>query len=382
MMGGCKSTTSEKDVDFYPVALNLANAVIERNDSLVIYNNPNSVKWQYDFAMLGKAISKVDTSKNFRNYYKNFIDYFVNEEGEIKKYDPSKYNLDYFNPAKGLLTFYKNTGEEKYRIALNTILSQLENQPRTSDGGYCHKDIYPGQIWLNSTYMYTPFLIDYANTFNKPNWIDTVLFQLEYTYNVTADPVDGLLYHAWDEKRSEAWADPQTGLSPNKWGRGMGWYMMALADVLALIPDDHNGRNKIENIFRDTAKSLLKVRDEKLKLWYQVLDKGNLEYNYLETSCSAMFIYAFAKGVNIGVLPQKYHDIAVESLQSLINYSVITDTDNRLSLTNISGSAGLGVKSYRNGSFEYYINQKQIDNDAKGVAPFLMAIIELDNKNY
>jgi unsaturated rhamnogalacturonyl hydrolase len=381
LISGCKSKPSNSDIDFYPMALKMAKSVVERNDSLIIYNNPNSVKWKYDFAMLGQAMCTLDSGKTYYNYYKDFIDYFVDEAGNIKKYDRTKYNLDYFNPAKGLLKFYKETGDEKYRIAAQTILSQLKNQPRTSDGGYCHKQIYDGQIWLNSTYMYTPFLVDYANTFNKPNWIDTVLFQLQYTYDVTVDPTDGLMYHAWDETRSQSWADPVTGLSPHKWGRGMGWYMMALADVLELMPEDETKHKNLETIFKNTAKALLKVRDDNTKLWYQVLDMGNEQYNYPETSCSAMFIYAFAKGVNIGVLPQKYRDIAVESLQSLINHSVITDTDNRLSLTNISGPAGLGVKSYRNGSFEYYINQKQIDNDAKGVAPFIMAITEFNNKS-
>ena len=156
---------------------------------------------------------------------------------------------------------------------------------------------------------------------------------------------------------------------------------MALADVIDLMPENETKHKNIESIFKNTAKALLKVRDDHTKLWYQVLDMGNEEYNYPETSCSAMFIYAFAKGANIGILPQKYRTIAIESLQALINHSVITGTDNRLSLTNISGPAGLGVKSYRNGSFEYYINQKQIDNDAKGVAPFLMAITELNNKS-
>ena len=382
IIGGCKSTTTDENVDFYPVALKMANAVVERNDSLVIYNNPTSVKWKYDLAMLGQAMCNLDPDTTYNNYYKDFIDYFVNEEGSLKKYERMKYNLDYFNPAKGLLKFYKNTGDKKYRIAIDTILSQLENQPRTKDGGYCHKKIYNGQIWLNSSYMYTPFLVNYANTFNQPQWIDTVLFQLQYTYNVTADPADGLMYHAWDETRSEVWANPQTGLSPNKWGRGMGWYMMALADVLDLMPDNYNGRDKIEDIFRDTAHALLKVRDEKSKLWYQILDKANKEYNYPETSCSAMFIYAFAKGANMGVLPEKFRDVGVESLEALIKQSVLTDTDRRLTLTNISGAAGLGMKSYRNGTFEYYINQKKIDNDAKGVAPFLMAITELKNTQY
>lgn len=360
-------------------ALDLANAVMSRNDSLAIYNNPASVKWTYDLGMLGQAIEKVNSSDSrYFNYNKNFIDLFVNENGSISTYKSTDFNLDDFCPAKSLLDLYQKTGDEKYSRAIDTIMLQLKNQPRTSNGGYCHKRIYDHQIWLNSSYMLEPFLAQYAHDFNQPQWYDTICFQLINTYNLTVDSNDGLMVHAWDETRKQNWADPVTGKSPNKWGRGMGYYAMALVDVLAYLPKDHPERKELETMLKDISKSLLKVRDKSTGLWFQILDKGDKEYNYIESSCSAMFIYAFAKGVNLGILPEKYKEIASESFLNLAKNCVKTDVDQLPTLTHISGPAGLGIKVLRDGSFEYYINQQQIDNDPKGVAPLIMAAVELN----
>lgn len=375
----CSSSSSNNSVKKENWALDLANAVMSRNDSLAIYNNPASVKWTYDLGMLGQAIEKVNSSDSrYFNYNKNFIDLFVNENGSISTYKSTDFNLDDFCPAKSLLDLYQKTGDEKYSRAIDTIMLQLKNQPRTSNGGYCHKRIYDHQIWLNSSYMLEPFLAQYAHDFNQPQWYDTICFQLINTYNLTVDSNDGLMVHAWDETRKQNWADPVTGKSPNKWGRGMGYYAMALVDVLAYLPKDHPERKELETMLKDISKSLLKVRDKSTGLWFQILDKGDKEYNYIESSCSAMFIYAFAKGVNLGILPEKYKEIASESFLNLAKNCVKTDVDQLPTLTHISGPAGLGIKVLRDGSFEYYINQQQIDNDPKGVAPLIMAAVELN----
>jgi len=360
-------------------SVSLADAVMSRNDSLAIYNNPPSIRWQYDIAMLGQAIEKLNTTdQRYFNYYRSYIDYFIQNDGTILTYKRSNYKLDDFNPAKGLLMLYEKTGNEKYHKAIDYILAQLENQPRTNNGGYCHKEIYNHQIWLNSSYMLGPFLARYAHDFNQPQWYDTVCFQLKNTYNLTVDPVDGLLVHAWDETHQQNWADQITGKSPHKWGRGMGWYMMALVDVLEYLPNDHPRRNEMESILLEISIALLKVREKETGLWYQILDQGDKPYNYIETSCSAMFIYAFAKGANLEVLPNKYREIAKASFLSLTRNFIKTDVDSLPTLTQVSSSAGLGIKMQRDGSFEYYINQQQIDNEPKGVAPLIMAATELN----
>ena len=377
VLQGCNS--SERNIsEIKKWSLDLAETAIIRNDTLARYNNPSKIKWQYDIAMLGEAIYMLkDADSKYSDYYSNFIDYFVTNEGSIKKYNLSDFNLDFVNPAKGLLCFYEIKKEEKYLKALDTIMLQIKMQPRTHNGGFWHKKIYPDQVWLNSTYMLDPFLARYAKLFNEPQWYDSACFNLILTYNLTVDSTDGLMCHAWDESKSQVWADPVTGKSPNKWGRGMGWYLMALVDVLEILPEDHKERKNLEKILLSVSESLLKVKDKKMKLWYQVLYNNNQQYNYIETSCSAMFIYSFAKAYNLGLLPVKYYDVAVESFNSLVKNFIKIDKDQLPTLTNICGQAGIGGKVHKDGSFGYYINQEQIDNDPKGIAPLIMASVEI-----
>ncbi|MBN2806904.1 MAG: glycoside hydrolase family 88 protein [Prolixibacteraceae bacterium] len=373
---GASKKVKEPDVKW---STRLADAVMKRNDSLVIYNNPSSIRWQYDVAMLGQAIGQLDNEHSvYFQYFRNYFDHFIDSEGEIHTYELQAYDLDDVFPANGLLTLYEKTGEEKYLLAVHEIITQFNGQPRTKSGAFCHKKIYDGQLWLNSAYMYGPFLARYANMFNQPQWFDTICFQLKNIYEHTIDTSDGLMVHAWDETRTQKWASAETGKSPNKWGRGMGWYLMALVDVLQFLPADHPEKAELSAMLEHLSEALLKVRDKETGLWYQILDRGNEPYNYIETSCSAMIIYAYAKASTLGMLPPKYHDVAREAFLSLTNRFVKTGSDQLPTLTNISGPAGLGIKAHRDGSFEYYINQKQIDNEPKGIAPLIMAAIELN----
>jgi unsaturated rhamnogalacturonyl hydrolase len=359
-------------------SVRMADVAMEHCDSLMNWNEGGKRKWQYDVALLGQAIDKLgylDTV--YSKYYEDYINYFVRDDSIIS-YNISDYNLDNVNPSKGLITLYKRTGQVKYLNAINIVVKQLEHQPKTHSGGYWHKARYPWQMWLDGTYMSAPFLAQYANEFNKPEWFDTVAFQLIHIYGKTLDPGSGLLYHAWDESGTQAWCNPETGQSREFWGRGMGWYMMALVDVLGYLPVDHPRRDSIISIFEKTSEALLKVRDPETGLWYQVLDKGGEEGNYLEASCSAMFTYAFAKGTKMGYLPVKYQDIAMQTFQSMVKVFISTDKDGNPALKNICGAAGLGGKPYRDGSYSYYIHEKRVDNDTKGVGPFIMAAIELN----
>jgi len=205
-------------------------------------------------------------------------------------------------------------------------------------------------MWLYGIYMSSPFLAQYAIEFNKPAWFDTVTFQIMHIYEKTIDPKTGLLYHAWDESKSQAWCNPETGQSREFWGRATGWYMMAIVDVLGYLPNNHPQRDSIISILVRTSEALLKVRDPETGLWYQVLDKGKQEGNYLEASCSSMFTYAFAKGAKMGYLPAKYRGIAEKSFQSLIDNFIITGDNGVPVMTGICAAAGLGGKPYRDGS--------------------------------
>jgi len=358
-------------------AVKMANAVIKRYDSLMYYNG-FSPGWQYDIAMLGQTIDKLgylDTI--YTKYHEDYLNYFVTDSG-IRKYKLEDYNLDNVNPAKGLITLYKRTGKEKYLNAINLIVKQLEQQPKTHSGGYWHKKRYPWQMWLDGVYMSSPFLAQYANEFNKPAWFDTVAFQIMHIYSNTLDPKTGLLYHAWDESKTQRWCDPETVKTKEFWGRAMGWYLMAIVDVLDYLPVDYPKRDSIIKILANTSEALLRVRDSKTGLWYQVLNKGGQEGNYIEGSCSAMFTYVFAKGAKKGYLPADYLDIARKSFLSMIDNFIITGDDGLPVMTSICGAAGLGGNPYRDGSYAYYIGERKVNNDPKGVAPFIMAALELN----
>jgi unsaturated rhamnogalacturonyl hydrolase len=226
--------------------------------------------------------------------------------------------------------------------------------------------------------MASPFLAQYGAEFNQPKWFDEVAFQITTIYKRTYDEKTGLLIHAYDESREMPWSNPETGHSPHFWSRSIGWYTMALVDVLDFLPQDHPGRDSVITILQNTSEALLKVRDGKTGLWYQVIDQGNREGNYIEGSGSAMFTYVFAKGANKGYLDKKYLDIANETFDGMVKEFMTFDEQGLPTMHSICGGCGLGGTPYRDGSFEYYINEKIVDNDTKGVGPFILAALELN----
>ncbi|MCB8995342.1 MAG: glycoside hydrolase family 88 protein [Bacteroidales bacterium] len=359
-------------------AISLADAAMFRFDSLIKYNNPKTYKWQYDVALLGQAIDKLGyIDGKYSRYYEDYLNYFVQEDGNVKTYKISDFNLDNLNGAKGLITLYKRTGDQKYRNALKLFISQVKEQPKTPEGGFWHKKIYPEQMWLDGIYMCTPFLAQYAKEFNEPEWFDVITRQITLIYEKTRDEKTGLIYHAWDSSHKERWSNPLTGTSPNFWGRATGWYMMALVDVLDYFPQDHKGRKEIIRILNEICSSVDNVKDPDTGLWYQVLDKGGEPDNYLEASSSLMFIYVFAKASHKGYIPSNYHDIAENSFIAAKKQFIVTGADGYPVLINTCGGCGLGGNPYRDGSYEYYVTEKRVENDPKGVAPFILAAIEL-----
>jgi unsaturated rhamnogalacturonyl hydrolase len=360
-------------------SVKIANTVISNYDSLLTYNNEPKPKWKYDLAFLGQAIDKLGGYDTLYNEYaKAYIDYFIQEDGSIKGYKILDYNLDNINPAKHLITLYKRTGKEKYRIAIEHFFSQIEDQPKTEVGGFWHKKRYPSQMWLDGIYMASPFIAQYAREFNKPELFDLVTHQVKIIYEKTNDPKTGLLYHAWDESRDQAWCNKETGQSQHFWSRAMGWYLMAVVDILDYLPESHSDRGELIEILNNVCSALVKVRDKETGLWYQVLDRGGSEGNYIEGSGSAMYTYAFAKGAKKGYLPDKYLEIANKSFDAITRTLIINDKKGRLVFTNICGGCGLGGDPYRAGDYDYYINERRVDNDQKGVAPLILAAIELN----
>jgi len=357
-----------------------------QSPDLILYNGASKVKWKYDFAMLGIAIGKLDAGSQNTKYYhyaREFMDDLALSDGSMIGYDMAAYNLDFAQPAKLLVSLYQDTGEIQYLSSSETIVRQLKDQPRTESGGFFHKLRYPYQMWLDGIYMAAPFMTQYALTFGKDEWNDEAVFQISHIYEKTRDEDTGLLYHAWQESREEEWSDPVTGRSASFWGRAMGWFLMGVVDSLDFLPEDHEGRNELIAILQDTVEALMKVRDKEHHLWYQVLDQGGREGNYLEASASAMYTYVFAKAAKLQYIGAEYYDFAMQSFDAMLDEFITIQRGNGgdeiIKLTHVASGIGLGFGGgiYRDGSFEYYTGVEIVDNDAKGVGPFILAATEL-----
>ena len=359
-------------------SIRMANTVISQADSLIHYVSGNP-KWAYDVAFLGMAIDRLgNIDQKYSKYMEDWVNYFVHPDGSVTDYRLKEYNLDRIFPGRNVLTVYLRNPQQKYKIALDNFIEQLKTHPKTNSGGYWHKDIYHWQMWLDGIFMGSTYMVQYAKEFNAPEWFDVATAQTKMIYEKTLDPETGLLRHAWDESRTQKWCDPVTGQSHYPWSRAMGWYTMAILDILDYLPAGHPDRDKLIEILQKTCEAVLKVRDPKSGIWFQVLDQGGREGNYLEGSGSAMFTYVFAKGARLGYLDKKYRKIAGNAFDGIIKELVTVDEKGMVTIHNICGGCGLGGNPYRDGSYEYYVNEKRFDNDTKGVAPFILVAIELD----
>jgi unsaturated rhamnogalacturonyl hydrolase len=233
-------------------------------------------------------------------------------------------------------------------------------------------------MWLDGVYMASPFLAQFAVTFNEPALLDDVANQIILMERYARDEKTGLLYHGWEESREQRWADPVTGRSPNVWGRGMGWYAMALVDVLDFLPADHPKRADIVAILQRLAEAVTKVQDKKTGVWYQVLDQAGRADNYPEASASCMFVYALAKGTRCGYLARRYRDVADRGYTGILNEFIEVDANSLVNLNRICAVAGLGGKPYRDGSYDYYVHTEIVSNDPKGIGPFILASLEME----
>ena len=378
-----KAQTSEIKIPVNePWSQRIADTFIARHPGAVTYDSliPDQ-RWNYEQGLLLESFHQLwikTGDKKYFDFIKDNIDKYVEDNGTIKTYKYNSFTLDNINAGRQLLTLYLATKNDKYKKAADTLRKQLANQPRTPTGGFWHKEIYPNQMWLDGLYMAEPFYAQYAEIFNQPKDFDDIINQFILIKEHTRDPKTGLLYHAWDESKKMKWANPVTGCSPHFWSRAMGWYEMALVDVLDFIPKDHPKRQEIINILKKVSGAILKFRDPKTKLWYQVTDQGNRKGNYLEASASCMFTYAFAKGANKGYLDKKFLKAAKESFKGITKHFVTVEKNGLIDLNHTCRSAGLGGKPYRDGSFEYYISEPQRTNDMKGLGSFILAAIELE----
>ena len=359
----------------------MALSQMYRDGDSLSYNEATKSKWIYDKGTYLKGIEAVWKKTGdpiYFDYIKSTIGSFITSDGNIKSYNLDEYNIDMVNSGKLLLTIYRVNKDENIKKAAFLLREQLKNHPRTKEGGFWHKKRYPYQMWLDGLYMGDAFYAEFSQLFDQPENFDDVANQIIWMESHVRDPKTGLLYHGWDESKEQKWADKQTGCSPCFWGRSMGWYAMAIVDVLDYLPKDNSKREQIITIFKNMTDALLKVQDSTSGVWYQVLDKGNTKGNYLEASGSSMFVYAIAKAIDKGYLDKSYYSSVKKGYNGLIKSFIIVDSKGLVSLTGTCQGAGLGGDPYRDGSYEYYCSVPTINNDLKGVGPFIMAMVEME----
>jgi len=340
-----------------------------------------SHRWHYEPGVALLAVQQVwkqTKDPRYFEYIQRNIDEFVLEEGNIRTYTLEDYNLDQINQGKVLFLLFSETSDERYKKAAFLLHKQMKSHPRTSEGGYWHKKIYPNQMWLDGLYMADPFLAQFARDFDEPEIFADVAQQITLFNQQARDTSTGLLYHAWDAARIQKWADPITGCSPHFWARAMGWFMMAIPDILDFFPKDHPQKEMIIQVFQKTAKAALLVQDQASGVWYQILDQADRLGNYLEASASCMFVYGLAKGVRKGYLDSSYLQAAKQGYRGILNQFIEVDERGWVNLNGIVSVGGLGGIPYRDGSFEYYISEPVVSNDYKGFGSFIMASLQIE----
>ena len=345
--------------------------------------NGKGAGWNYVDGCMILAMLEIYRATGEEKYYRfadAFIDFRVADDGSISGYRVDEYNVDSINAGKTLFALYELNGKEKYRKAIDLIYSQLLTQPRTSEGNFWHKKIYPNQVWLDGLYMAQPFYMEYETKFDNKAHYDDIFSQFSNVVKHMRDEKTGLYYHGYDASREAFWCDKTTGLSPNFWLRAIGWYSMALLDTLSKCEPDESCQasyDGMKKVFLELMEAMLRLQDES-GMWYQLPALGGREPNYLETSGSAIMAYSLLKGVRLGFLPQEYREYGEKAFRGICD-RYLKETDGQLNLGGICLVAGLGPadNTRRDGSFDYYMSEPVVENDAKGVGPLLLAYTEL-----
>lgn len=348
-------------------------------DSLIKREGLLTRHWSYDYGVILQgmiALYQLTDDPTYFQYIQQSIDSFLSPDGRmIRDYDYDTFNLDYINNGKIVLYLYEKTGDPKYKTAAALLRKQLAHHPRTPQGGFWHKQMYPQQMWLDGLYMSEPFYARYAAMFGEDEAFDDIALQFCLIYEKTLDPATGLCRHAWDSACAQPWADKTTGQAPHAWGRALGWYMAALADTLTYFPKEHPKFAQVEAVFVKLSDALLKAQDKRSHTWFQVIDSPERPGNYLESSCSALITYAYLKGARLGFLPAEYRTHGREAFEGLVT-QFIQVVNGQTIVTKCCQVGGLGGDTNREGTFAYYMSEPIIANDLKGTGAFIQAACE------
>ncbi|MGZ8869097.1 MAG: glycoside hydrolase family 88 protein, partial [Thermoanaerobaculia bacterium] len=370
-----------------PWSVRMAESVMKRNPDPLWIDTTSVPRWEYTQGLVLKSIletSQRTGDERLLRYVKKYYEGMIDANGNIGGlYKLEDYNIDRINPGKPLFFLESTTKDERYRKAIETLREQMRKHPRTRQGGFWHKKRYPSQMWLDGLYMGAPFLAQYAVRFDEPALLDDVVNQFVWMETNARDAKTGLLYHGWDESRQQKWADPLTGRSPAFWGRAMGWFAMGLVETLDFIPADHPRRGELAGILQRLAEAVVKVQDPKSGVWWQVVDQGGREGNYLESSVSSMLSFSLMRAARLGFIDKKFGQAGRRAYEGIIKEFIEVDDKGLVDIHRVCQVAGLGGdpekgERYRSGTFEYYITEPIRSNDPKAVGPFIFASLEYE----
>ena len=384
VVAACTSAPAKPDGKSY--AIRMAESEMARNPSAATLDgiDKGKVKWNYTTGLELQAIMDVADKYGREDLYEYALHYYdtiVQPDATVLTYKKERYNIDHVCPGRPLFRIAERTGEARYAQVLDTLYAQLCSHPRNDDGGFWHKQTYPHQMWLDGLYMGEPFYAEYAVRNLKGEEYDKAVADIVSQFTLVADHTrdeqTGLYRHACDVSKQMFWCEPETGRSHHAWGRAMGWYAMAIVETLQYLGVTPATQPMVD-ILNGIYKVLPKYADPETGMWYQVLDQPGREGNYLEATGSIMFVYAMLKGVRLGYLPADMGDEALSLYEKFIKRFVRENEDGTISITDCCAVAGLGGKENRDGSFDYYISEPIIENDCKGVGPFIWASMEYD----
>ncbi|WP_235292366.1 glycoside hydrolase family 88/105 protein [Portibacter lacus] len=364
-----------------PWSERMALSIMKRNDRLFMIESRTDPKWSYTHGLVAQSILEVYKTTENEKYFvyaKGYADDLISPDGVILGYNITDFNIDNINPGKYLFDLHKKERNEKYRIAMETLRNQIEWQPRNTKGGFWHKLRYPWQMWLDGLYMGGPFYARYAKEHGAYEDFDDIAKQFMLLEEYAKEKQNGLFYHGWDESKLQKWSNQDTGLSPHFWSRAIGWYAMALVDVLDYFPEDHPNRKDLIRILNNLMESITPFQDKETGLWSQIMDLPEKEGNYQEATGTAMFSYVMLKSVRLGYIDQKFYQIGAKAHSGLTEHLIVINNDGEINLTKCCAVAGLGGTPYRDGSYDYYVNEEIRSNDPKGTGPFILASLELE----
>ena len=335
--------------------------------------------WNYiDGCMLTALLemARILGDSRYSDFVESFVDSFIGEDGTIRTWEKEKQTLDDINEGRVLFPLYAMTDKEKYRLAAERLHAALQQQPRTHEGSWWHKAIYPNQVWLDGIYMAQVFAALYEKHFGQGDYSD-VVGQLRIVRQHMFDGQKRLYYHGYDASRTVFWADKETGLSQSFWLRAMGWFAIALVDLAEILPEGSE-KAEVAALLSEMMAGVSTYADEETGMYWQVVDQPGREGNYLETSGSSMMAYAMLKGARLGVLAKEYAAKGLKTFDGIVN-KYLTFHDEGIDLGGICLVAGLGPEKdhRRDGTYAYYISEPVVNNDAKGVAPLVLCYTEV-----